>query len=197
MYNCSIAYTKIHFGVTYLITQIDFAILNFIQNNIANPINDAIMRFITHLGDAGAIWIFITIGLLVFKKTRKAGLCLGVSLLATAIIGNVVLKNIFARTRPFIEANFDIIINPPAGYSFPSGHTSSSFAAATAISLQCKKWAIPVFLLAALISFSRMYLYVHYPSDVIAGAILGIAVSILTHKLMCKKWAVPTPLSRA
>lgn len=145
------------------------------------------MKFTTHLGDAGAIWIVTAITLLLFKKTRKAGICLGVSLIVTAILGNVVLKNIFARTRPFIEANYPIIINAPGGFSFPSGHTSSSFAAATAIALYFKKWSVPSFVLASLIALSRVYLYVHYPSDIIAGAILGIIITIICDKLLRKK----------
>lgn len=169
-----------------MITKIDFSILDFIQNNMKGGIMDFIMKFITHLGDAGAIWIVIALALLCFKKTRKAGIYLSVSLLLTALIGNVILKNIFARTRPFIAANHPIIINPPSGFSFPSGHTSSSFAAATAIGLSYKKYTPYAFILAFLIGFSRMYLYVHFPSDVLVGALLGIGVAFLSKNLLNK-----------
>ncbi len=148
---------------------------------------DIFMRFFTHLGDYGALWIIIAVVMLMFKKTRKAGICLAVSLVATAIIGNVILKNIFARLRPFVVANFPIIISHPGGYSFPSGHTSSSFAAATALSLHYKKYAAAFYIVAALIGFSRIYLYVHYPSDVAAGAIVGVAVAIICHKIIQKR----------
>ena len=170
--------------VTLLITQLDFAILNFIQNNLTNSFTDMFMRFFTHLGDYGALWIITAVVMLMFKKTRKAGLCLAVSLVATAVIGNVILKNVFARLRPFIVENFPIIISPPGGYSFPSGHTSSSFAAATSLSLHYKKYAAAFYIVAALIGFSRIYLYVHYPSDVVAGAILGVVVSVVCHKIL-------------
>lgn len=170
-----------------MITKIDFSILDFIQNNMKGGIMDFIMKFITHLGDAGAIWIVIAVALLCFKKTRKAGIYLSVSLLLTALIGNVILKNIFARTRPFIAANHPIIINPPSGFAFPSGHTSSSFAAATTIGLIYKKYTPYAFILAFLIGFSRLYLYVHYPSDVLVGAILGIGIAVICKKLVYNK----------
>ena len=166
-----------------MITQLDFNILNFIQDNLSNGFTDTVMKFITHLGDYGALWIITAIAMLCFKKTRKAGFCLAISLALTAIIGNVILKNLFARTRPFIAANVPIIINAPSGFSFPSGHTSSSFAAATALSLHYKKYAVIFYIVAALIGFSRIYLYVHYPSDVVAGAILGVVVAIASCKL--------------
>lgn len=170
-----------------LITQIDFKILDFIQNNIAGNVMDFIMKYITHLGDAGAIWIIISVALLCFKKTRKVGIYVAVTLILTAVIGNVVLKNIFQRIRPFIEANHAIIINPPGGFSFPSGHTSSSFAAACALGIGYKKYAPYLYVLATLIGFSRLYLYVHYPSDVLVGAILGIAIAVICKKLVYDK----------
>ncbi len=170
-----------------MITQLDFAILDFIQRNFANTFTDMFMRLFTHLGDYGALWIITAIVMLMFKKTRKAGICLAVSLFATAIIGNVILKNIFARLRPYIVQNFAIIISAPGGYSFPSGHTSSSFAAATALSLHYKRYAPLFYAVAALIGFSRIYLYVHYPTDVLAGAIVGVAVAIVCHKIIQKR----------
>lgn len=169
-----------------MITKLDFAILNFIQNNISNKFADCFMRIFTHLGDYGALWIVIAVTMLMFKKTRKAGICIAVSLAADAIIGSVILKNIFARIRPFVVENFPILINAPSGYSFPSGHTSSSFAAATALSLHYKKYTGLFYSVAFLIGFSRVYLYVHYPSDVAAGAILGVVVAIICHRILEK-----------
>ena len=166
-----------------MITELDFCILNFIRDNLANPALDTVMKFITHLGDGGCIWIITALVLLCFKKTRAAGICLAISLAVTAIAGNLILKNLFARTRPFIEANMPVIINPPGGYSFPSGHTSSSFAAATALAGCFKKYAYLFYIVAALIAFSRVYLYVHYPSDIICGAVLGIAIGFIFTKM--------------
>lgn len=165
-----------------MVTTIDFLILNFIRDNLSGEIADAVMKFITHLGDGGCIWIIAALVLLCFKKTRVAGICLAISLIVTAVVGNLILKNIFARTRPFIAANVPIIINPPGGYSFPSGHTSSSFAAATALSGHFKKQAPLFYIVAALIAFSRVYLYVHYPTDILGGAFLGIAVGFICLK---------------
>ena len=122
--------------------------------------------------------------MLLFKKTRKAGICLAAALALTAFVGNTVLKNIFARTRPYIEANFPVIIGAPGGYSFPSGHTGSSFAAATVLAFSFKKYGALFYILAALIGFSRAYLYVHYPTDIIAGALLGIALGVVCIKGM-------------
>ena len=169
-----------------MITEIDFLILNFIRHNLSGDFADGLMKFITHLGDGGAIWIITAIVLLCFKKTRRAGACLGVALVFVAIVGNVVLKNIFARTRPFIEANMPIIINPPGGFSFPSGHTGSSFAAATVLSEFYKKWAALFYIVASLIAFSRMYLYVHYPSDILGGIMLGVVIGFVCCKVLRK-----------
>ncbi|MBQ7976220.1 MAG: phosphatase PAP2 family protein [Clostridia bacterium] len=166
-----------------MITELDFLILNFIRSNLTGDIADVIMKFITRLGDAGALWIVIAVVLLCFRKTRNVGICLAIALVITHISGTVILKNIFARTRPFIEANVPIIINPPSGYSFPSGHTSSSFAAATVLSGFYKKYAAVFYAVATLIAISRVYLYVHYPSDILGGAVLGIAVGIICIKL--------------
>ena len=165
----------------------DFAILDFIQNYFTNGIMDFIMKFVTRLGDGGLLWIIVAVVLLCFKKTRKVGIFVAVSLILTAIIGNVILKNIFQRVRPFIEANHTIIINPPGGFSFPSGHTSSSFAAAAALGIGYKKYAPYFYVLAVLIGFSRLYLYVHYPSDVLVGAILGIGIALICKKLIYNK----------
>lgn len=165
-----------------MITELDFLILNFVRNNLSCGVADAVMKFITRLGDFGAIWIIIAVALICFKKTRRAGLCLGLVLVVYSLVGNTVLKNIFQRPRPFRVADVPLIISPPGGYSFPSGHTGASFAAATAISVFYKKWTIPVYITAVLIAFSRIYLYVHYPSDVVGGMVLGMAIGYVLAK---------------
>ncbi|MBQ7900860.1 MAG: phosphatase PAP2 family protein [Clostridia bacterium] len=144
------------------------------------------MTVITHLGDYGILWVVLCIALLCRKETRKCGIALAVAMAAGLIICNIVLKNLVARTRPFIQGAVPILINPPMGHSFPSGHTTNSFIAATVISMNYKKYSTAAFALAALISFSRIYLYVHYPSDVIAGAVLGAVIGYGTVKLSDK-----------
>lgn len=153
-------------------------ILDNIQH-IRSDVLDGFMIFISSLGNSGAIWILLSIILLI--KYRKIGLTCTLSLIIMQISGNIFLKNIINRVRPYIEYNVDILIKAPYGSSFPSGHTFSSFAVATAIFMWNKKWGIYAYVLAVLIGFSRLYLYVHYPSDVAAGAVLGVGVGVLSY----------------
>jgi undecaprenyl-diphosphatase len=151
------------------IQQTDFAILDFIQKNLHLQILDKTMPYISFIGNAGAVWILITVTLLLSKKNRKIGLVMAISLILCLIIGNVTLKHLVARIRPFnIHTEIVLLISHPTDFSFPSGHTMSSFAAATVLLLYNKKWGIWAIILAILIAFSRLYLYVHYPSDVLA-----------------------------
>ena len=166
-----------------MVTQIDFSILDYIQQHLTNPAQDNIMSAITHLGDGGLMWIGLCIVLMAIPRTRKSGFALAIAMIAGLVICNILLKNIIARPRPFVVNDFPIIIPPPSGYSFPSGHSSNSFIAATVIALRYKKFAIPAYIMAALIAFSRVYLYVHYPSDVITGAVCGIAIGYATVKI--------------
>ncbi len=166
-----------------MITQIDFKILEFIQIH-SNPVLDVIFSAVTHLGDGGIFWILVALVLIIFKKTRKCGILMLITLAAGLIIGNLALKNIIARDRPFIQdpvlQNF-LLISPPSGFSCPSGHTLASFESATIIFIFSKKWGIPAFILAALIGFSRIYLNVHFPSDVLFGLVLGIVIGVCVY----------------
>ncbi|MDD5952252.1 MAG: phosphatase PAP2 family protein [Oscillospiraceae bacterium] len=145
-----------------------------------NPLLDFLMPIITTLGSGGMLWIALTILLLIFRRTRKIGIVMGLSLIVSALLGNFVLKPFIARARPF-EAMPEIpmIISQPTGYSFPSGHTISSFAAAMVLWFYSWKLALPATILAGAIGFSRMYLFCHYPSDVLAGALLGILIALV------------------
>ena len=166
-----------------MITAFDFKFLDFLQE-LRTPFLDAVFSFITRLGDEGIIWILIALIMLCFKKTRKCGIIVALALILGTIVGNLGLKNIFARPRPFTlrpEMVDKIIISLPGSYSFPSGHTMSSFESAFAIFLYNKKWGIAPLILAILIGFSRNYLYVHYLTDVIAGAVLGIVVAVIVY----------------
>ena len=156
-----------------MITNIDFKILDAIQT-IATPVLDAFFVFITHLGDAGAMWIVVAVLCLCFKRTRKCGIMLACVLILGTLIGNVALKNIIARPRPFLQ-NPDmlnsLLISQPSGYSCPSGHTLASFESAFIIFLNNKKWGIAALVMATLIAFSRMYLYVHFFTDILLADI--------------------------
>jgi len=159
----------------------ELKILDFIRENLANPVLDTVMPIITKFGDGGVFWIALAVIFLIFKKTRKMGLCMGLALLMGFITGNLILKNVVGRIRPYdLNPEIEILVKHLSDYSFPSGHTLASFEAATAIFINNKKIGIPALVLAFLIAISRIYLYVHYPSDVLAAIILGIGFAILS-----------------
>ena len=159
----------------------DGGFLLFLQNVVRNPILDKIMIFITSLGNGGMIWIAATILLLIPKKTRKIGFMSAAALLGSLVINNHLIKNLVQRPRPFVTfTDLQIIIPKPSEFSFPSGHTSSSFAAAAVFYRHLpKKLGVPSVILAGLIGFSRLYVGVHYPTDVIAGVVMGVLLSYL------------------
>lgn len=173
------------------LTEVEINILNGMQDIFKCTVLDGVLTFITHLGDAGIIWIVIAVLCLFFKKTRKTGICMGIALVMGLIIGNLILKNVIARERPYTYElacmtadKVKELISLPHDYSFPSGHTQASFAAATAIFMYSKKYGLFAYILAALIAFSRMYLYVHFPTDIIGGMLLGITYGIVSFYLI-------------
>ena len=165
---------------------LDGGFLLFLQESVRNPVLDKIMIFITSLGDKGMIWILATVLLKKKKKTRKAGMVSAVALLGSLLFNNMLIKNIVQRPRPYVTLeDLRIIIPRPSEYSFPSGHSSSSFAAAVSFyRLLPKKLGIPAIVLAGLIAFSRLYVGVHYPTDVLAGALMGIVLSYFAQYLV-------------
>ena len=159
----------------------DFAILYFF-NDLHTGILDSIMIFLTQLGDKGIIWIVLAVALLFSSKTRKCGIFMLVSMGLGLLIGNGIIKNLVARPRPYwIDESITLLIPGLTDYSFPSGHTLASFEAAIMIFLFNKKWGIPAIILSVLIGISRMYLFVHFPSDVLAGAVLGTIISLIVY----------------
>ncbi len=166
------------------ILNFDFAVLNWIQNNIASPFFNTFFELVTHLGDGAYFWFAIALVSLFFKKTRKMGICMVLAIIFGSLMCNVTIKPLVARPRPFTYPQAmlgvtDLLIKKPSEFSFPSGHTTSCFAAATAILLYNKKWGIGALIIAALVGLSRMYLYVHFPTDVLAGVIVGCIAGIL------------------
>lgn len=161
----------------------DITILNFIQNHFHNEITDWIFPYITRMGDHGMIWVLAALCMIVSKKYRKNGILLLVILAVTHMIGEMTMKPLIARPRPFVTfPGHQLLIPAPEGYSFPSGHADSSFAAAFTLWKTNKNFGIPAFLLAFLIAFSRTFLFVHYPSDILCGAILGVLCSYILIK---------------
>lgn len=145
------------------------------------------MKFVSYLGNSGQIWILVGIIMLFFKKYRKCGFTVLLALFLCLIFGNGILKNLIARQRPcWIDESVKLIIETPKDFSFPSGHTFSSFAASLSIFMYHKKLGISAFILAVLIAFSRLYLFVHFPTDIIGGIILGITASYVSYCIIKK-----------
>lgn len=132
------------------------------------------MPLITSLGNMGIVWILSALVFLCFRKTRRIGTAMGIALILGLLVGNLTLKPLTARIRPYdFDPSVVLLIPPETEYSFPSGHTLASFEGAVTIFLYRRNWGIAALILAAGIAFSRLYLMVHYPSDVLVGMILG------------------------
>lgn len=171
--------------LSWLAENFDLPILDWIAANLHCGFLDAVMPWITKLGDAGIFWIALSLLFIIMPKYRKAGLSMGAALLMGLILCNLILKPLVARIRPYdyqfehFNVMIELLIATPHDYSFPSGHTIASFEAATALLLHNRKLGIPAMVIAVLVAFSRLYLYVHYPTDVIASMILGVGLAFL------------------
>ena len=161
------------------IVQMDFAVLDFIQQHLRTPFGDWLMVLMSTLGNGGMLWIALSVILLCRRKTRRCGWLILLAMALGFLINDIFLKNLIERIRPCnMRPDLTLLLpQAPQTFSFMSGHTLSSFAAATVIFLHHKKWAIPAGITAALIAFSRLYLYVHFPTDVLAGMVFGIALA--------------------
>ncbi len=167
----------------------EFALLDGIQSTLKCGFMDDFMPIITKFGDGGIFWIAVTLLMFIPKKTRKYAHVAAIALLFCVICGNVILKPLVARIRPYdvkLVMKSLLLVKAPTDYSFPSGHTQASFAVACSICYWNRKWGIPALILAAMVAFSRMYLYVHYPTDVLAGLCFGIGFSLIG-LLICNK----------
>lgn len=159
------------------ITSIDFAILFWIQEHIRTTTLDIVFPFLSTINNVGLFWIVLSVVLLLFRRTRLCGICMLVCLAVDCALGEGLIKHLFMRERPCNVIPLDNLLIPkPLSSSFPSGHTASSFTASTAIFYNHKRAGIVAYSMAVLIAFSRLYCYVHYPTDVLAGMLLGICV---------------------
>lgn len=163
--------------MTEILQQWGWDILYAIAQLREFPLLDIVMPFFSRLGDAGIIWIVTGVALLCTRRYRKTGVALLLGLLAGVLVGNVVLKNLIARPRPcWLQPEMLHLAANPTDYSFPSGHTLSSSVAATVLTKGERRFGWAAIPLAALIAFSRMYLFVHFPGDILAGAVLGVVI---------------------
>lgn len=165
----------------------EFSILYWIQG-LHRPLLDSFMAAVTFLGEVGWFWILTGTLLFCVKRTRRCGAAVLLSLAVGFLVGNCLLKNVIGRSRPcWIDPSVVLLIASPDDYSFPSGHTLASFESAVSILLCYRRWGIAALVLACLISFSRLYLFVHFPTDVLAGAVLGTGIAVLVHYLLDKR----------
>ena len=170
----------------------DLPILHWIADNLHCEFLDFLMPIITLFGEAGIFWIATALVLILIPKTRRMGLGMGVALLIGLILCNLTLKPLCARIRPYdyellhYGTEIKLLVEALHDYSFPSGHTIASFECAAVILMHNKKWGIAAMVLAVLIAFSRLYLYVHYPTDVLTSIVLGVGIAFLGNWLAQK-----------
>ena len=151
---------------------------------ILHPMLDKSMVFLSTIGNAGIMWIVLAIICLIMKKTRRCGAQMAVAMLVTFVIGNLILKNAIGRDRPcWIDPTVVLLVRNPTDFSFPSGHSMNGFTAAVTILFYNRRWGIAAVVLAALIAFSRLYHFVHFPTDVFAGIVIGTMVACVTNVL--------------
>ena len=152
-------------------------VLLCIQEFLRCTVLNGLFQVYTKLGDAGMLWIAVSLLMLCFRKTRKAGLASLLAMLLGLLCTNVALKHLLGRTRPWLTVEgLTPLIAEHDPNSFPSGHTSASFAAASAWCRTLpRRWmGVTAVVLAALMGFSRLYVGVHFPSDVLAGVLVGL-----------------------
>ena len=170
------------------IKKLDFMILEFIQDTMRSKRMDRLMSLITELGDKGILWLSEAAVLMMIKKYRRSAAAILTGLVSGLIAGNLAIKNLVRRSRPcWTDPISDMLVSIPKDYSFPSCHTMSSFMAARVMMHYDKRIGIPSGIIASLIAFSRMYLYVHFPSDILGGAMLGNILGKTAIKLTKKR----------
>lgn len=176
-----------------IIYKFDFAVLFALQKIHCTLLN-VFFAFFTYIGSGGILWIAAAVVLLCIRNKRTAGLAASIALILELVVNEWIIKHIFERPRPFtLHPEIDTIVAKPSSFSFPSGHTCSSFAAATAIFMFDRRLGSIAYVIAAIIGFSRNYFFIHYPTDVICGALEGVLLGLLAAVIVkrvilaCKK----------
>ena len=167
-----------------MLTGFDEYAMFFFQDNVRRSVLNGFMVLMGMLDDHGAIWIIMALVMALFRKTRVSGFRMFLCVAISWVISDLVLKNLVARPRPYETLDGLVtLIAPLPSYSFPSGHACSSFAAATALTMLFPEYGVWAYLPAILIAISRVYVGVHYPTDVIVGSILGTVVAYFVIKM--------------
>ena len=186
------------------ILNFDLSVFSFIEQHIWADWLNPIMVFFTHWGDSGIFWILLSLIFLITKKYRKVGFAMIGALLVMEVGNNIILKSIFARPRPFnLDPaqyawwheiyKFPELVSRPTSFSFPSGHTSSAFAAAVALLWYDRKFGIPLTAFAAVMGFTRIYVEVHYCTDVLFGALFGVVYAVIAVLIVNKIYPIVMP----
>ncbi len=171
------------------ILNFDSSILLWIQDSARADFLTPVVKVITHLGDKGALWILITLALLCFRKTRRLGIMCGIAMACGLVVTNLVIKNWVARVRPYeVIPGLNCIVGLADDWSFPSGHTTNSLACGWVLFRKApKRWQrVCALVMAILIALSRLYVGIHYPTDVLGGAVIGICSACLSMWLFPK-----------
>lgn len=167
------------------ILQWDGGILLWIQENLRFDWLTPVMKAVTFLGEAGWFWIVLALALCCFRPTRRAGIAAAIALLLSLLVNNICLKPLIDRVRPYeLVEGLICLVSPPGDASFPSGHAGASFAAAAAMFPHLRRrWGVCFLVLAALIALSRLYVGVHFPTDVAAGVLIGLLLGFIASRL--------------
>ena len=162
----------------------EFDLLYWFQG-LHHPVLDKIAVAVTSLGNSGIFWILLTIAMLVFCREKKAAWTSALALVFSLLVCNVLLKNLVARDRPcWVDPSVELLVKMPRDFSFPSGHASASFASAVSVFLYYRKQGIATLVLASGIALTRLYLFVHFPTDVLVGMLLGILEALAAYVIV-------------
>ncbi|MGI5978901.1 MAG: phosphatase PAP2 family protein [Oscillospiraceae bacterium] len=178
------------------IQSFDAGVLFYLQDFLRSPFWNTFFVLFSRLGDGGILWIALGLALLFPPKTRRQGFDILLCIAFAALVTNGILKPLFERVRPYNALEgLSILVPPEPSWSFPSGHANASFAAAFALTKCFGKKGAWSYLIAALISFSRLWVGVHYPTDVLGGIVCGTLLAylawVVSHRLIRSSFLAP------